>query len=87
MNNFSTHKQIIAKIYTDEAKILEINILQLKNVVQRLREEYSKNPKDEYLQREKNYSTEIENDQRRFDTCMAISNWLLGTTIKNENDD
>jgi hypothetical protein len=87
MNTFATHKQTIAKIYTDEAKILDINIAQLKNVVQHLREEYSKNPKDEYLQREKNYSTEIENDQRRLDTCMAISNWLLGTTIKNENED
>jgi len=87
MNTFATHKQTIAKIYTDEAKILEINIAQLKHVVQHLREEYSKNPKDEYLQREKNYSTEIENDQRRFDTCMAIGNWLLGKTIKNEDDD
>ena len=87
MKTFTTHKQTIAKIYTDEAKLLEINITQCKELIQRLVVKYKEDPQEWHLTRQNNLSIEIETDQRRLETCMAISNWLLGISIETENDD
>lgn len=87
MKPFATHKQTIAKIYTDEAKLLEINIAQCKELIQRLVVKYKEDPHEWHLTRQNNLSIEIETDQRRLETCIAISNWLLGIPIGTENDD
>ena len=87
MNNFSIHRQTVAKIYTDEAKLLEINIAQCRNLIQNITEKYNKNPQEWHLTAQNNISTEIENKQRRLETCISISNWLLGKNIETDDDD
>lgn len=87
MQTFSTHKQTIAKIYTDEAQLLEANIAQCKDLIQRIVIQFNENPQEWHLTKQNNLSIEIETDQRRLDTCMAISNWLLGKNIEIDDDD
>ena len=86
MKPFATHKQTIAKIYTDEAKLLEVNIAQCKELIQRLVVKYNEDPQEWHLTQQNNLSIEIEKDKRRLESCVAISNWLLGITIETEND-
>ena len=48
---------------------------------------YNEDPQEWHLTQQNNLSIEIEKDKRRLESCVAISNWLLGITIETENDD
>lgn len=87
MATFRTHKQTVAQIYLDEAKLLQANIDQCKTIVQNIGNRYNESPKEEYLTKQENLLTEINHDQHRLETCVAISNWLLGKNTAAEDDE
>ena len=83
MDVFNARKQRIVTSYTAEIEILRLKIEQQKTQIANLHTQYKaqKIEFSAYDSKLSNLNIEITNDERRIESCTAITEWLTGKAL------